>query len=83
MLHRKERILDNIPVGSLGIIAVDGCQEMGARVNDYLVRWRKEDESANKNQSYASRRSIPESKAYNRCCRWKSPQIECYYAFPL
>lgn len=48
MLHRKERILDNIPVGSLGIIAVDGCQEMGARVNDYLVRWRKEDESANK-----------------------------------
>ena len=48
MLHRKERILDNMPVGSLGIIAVDGCQEMGARVNDYLVRWRKEDESANK-----------------------------------
>lgn len=43
MLHRKERILDNIPVGSLGIIAVDGCEEMGQRVNDYLVKWRKED----------------------------------------
>ena len=26
MLHRSERILDNIPVGSLGIIAVDGCE---------------------------------------------------------
>ncbi|MGN0405701.1 MAG: ribose-phosphate pyrophosphokinase [Bariatricus sp.] len=48
MLHRKERILDNIPVGSLGIIAVDGCQEMGNRVNDYLVSWRKEDGNANK-----------------------------------
>ena len=48
MLHRKERILDNIPVGSLGIIAVDGCQEMGERVNDYLVSWRKEDSSAAK-----------------------------------
>lgn len=43
MLHRKERNLDSIPVGALGIIALDGCQEMGNRVNDYLVKWRKED----------------------------------------
>lgn len=48
MLHRNERILDNIPVGSLGIIAVDGCQEMGKRVNDYLVEWRKEGTNAHK-----------------------------------
>ena len=43
MLHRSERILDNIPVGSLGIIAVDGCEEMGNKVNDYLIKWRKEE----------------------------------------
>ena len=43
MLRRNERILDNIPIGALGIIALDGCQEMGKRVNDYLVKWRKED----------------------------------------
>ena len=43
MLHRSERILDNIPVGSLGIIAVDGCEEMGNKVNNYLVKWRKEE----------------------------------------
>ena len=43
MLHRSERILDIIPVGSLGIIAVDGCEEMGNKVNDYLVKWRKEE----------------------------------------
>lgn len=48
MLHRKERILDNIPVGSLGIIALDGCQGMGKRVDDYLVKWRKEDGHAQK-----------------------------------
>lgn len=42
MLHRNERILDNIPAGPLGIIALDGCQDMGNRVNDYLVQWRKE-----------------------------------------
>ena len=48
MLHRNERILDNIPVGSLGIIAVDGCEEMGRKVNDYLVKWRKEDTNTHK-----------------------------------
>ena len=42
MLHRADRILDNIPVGSLGIIALDGCQEMGDKVNEFLVKWRKE-----------------------------------------
>nr|WP_138303388.1 MULTISPECIES: ribose-phosphate pyrophosphokinase [Eubacteriales] len=49
MLRRNERILDNIPVGALGIIALDGCQDMGKRVNDYLVKWRKEDGHEHKN----------------------------------
>lgn len=42
MLRRNERNLENIPVGPLGIIALDGCKEMGKRVNDYIVKWRKE-----------------------------------------
>lgn len=48
MLRRNERILDNIPVGSLGIIALDGCTEMGNKVNDYIVKWRHEDGHAHK-----------------------------------
>ena len=48
MLRRNERILDNIPVGSLGIIALDGCTEMGNKVNDYIVKWRHEDGYAHK-----------------------------------
>ena len=43
MLHRTERNLENIPVGALGIIALTGCEEMGQKVNDYIVKWRKED----------------------------------------
>lgn len=43
MIRRNDRTLDNIPIGALGIIALDGCQEMGKKVNDYLVKWRKED----------------------------------------
>ena len=31
MLRRNERNLDNIPAGTLGIIAIDGCQAMGSR----------------------------------------------------
>ena len=42
MLHRTERTLENIPVVSLGMIPIDGCQELGGKVNDYLVKWRKE-----------------------------------------
>ena len=45
MLHRTERTLENIPVGSLGMIPIDGCQELGGKVNDYLVKWRKEREN--------------------------------------
>ncbi|HAX52502.1 ribose-phosphate pyrophosphokinase [Muricomes intestini] len=42
MLHRTERTLENIPVGALGLIPVVGCEELGSKVNDYLVKWRKE-----------------------------------------
>lgn len=46
MLRRSERNLDNIPVGPLGIIALDGCQEMGHMVDDYITKWRREEDSA-------------------------------------
>ena len=42
MLHRTERTLENIPVGPLGFIPVAGCEELGKKVDDYLVAWRKE-----------------------------------------
>ena len=36
MLRRSERNLDNIPVGALGVIALDGCQEMGKKL---MIIW--------------------------------------------
>ena len=51
MLSRSERILDNIPTGGLGVIALDGCQDMGKRVNDYLVKWRQESQNELINES--------------------------------
>ena len=34
MLRRTERILENIPVGSLGLIALTGCEELGKKVDE-------------------------------------------------
>ena len=43
MLRRNERNLDNIPAGTLGIIAIDGCQAMGKEVDHCITTWRHED----------------------------------------
>ena len=40
LLQRSERVLETIPVGSLGLIPLDSCKELGQKVNDYLVEWR-------------------------------------------
>lgn len=48
MVRRNERILDNIPIGSLGIIALDGCKDMGRMIDEFLVAWRKEESSIHK-----------------------------------
>ena len=42
MIHRTERKMEYIPVGGLGLIPIVGCEGLGGKVNDYLVRWRRE-----------------------------------------
>ena len=41
--------METIPVGSLGIIPLEGCRSLGEKVNDYLVKWRTVRESEHKN----------------------------------
>lgn len=49
MPNREEkRNLETIPVGSLGIIALQGCKTLGEKVDQYLVKWRAERESEHK-----------------------------------
>ncbi len=48
MSNREEfRNLETIPVGSLGIISLEGCKELGQKVDKYLVNWRTERENNN------------------------------------
>ena len=40
--HHDKRELNGIPSGTLGIIPVQGCEEMAAEIDFHLKRWRKE-----------------------------------------
>ena len=44
----EEKTIETIPVGPLGLIPLKSCAELGAKVNDWLVAWRKERESEHK-----------------------------------
>lgn len=46
--REEKRNLETIPVGSLGIIALEGCKSLGEKIDRYLVRWRTERESEHK-----------------------------------
>ena len=39
---QDEHVLNTIPVGPLGLIPIDGCQELGRKVDAYLAAWRCE-----------------------------------------
>ena len=49
-MNRREekRNLETIPVGSLGMIPLKGCRNLGEKVDYYLVKWRTERESEHK-----------------------------------
>ena len=49
MQTTKERCIETIPVGPLGLIALDSHKELGKKVNDYLVSWRQERNHEHKN----------------------------------
>lgn len=38
----QEKFYETIPVGSLGIVALESSRSIGQKVNDYIVQWRKE-----------------------------------------
>lgn len=43
-----EKTIETIPVGPLGLIPLKSCADLGAKVNRWLVEWRRERESEHK-----------------------------------
>lgn len=48
MQSAEKRNLDALPVGTLGIIALDSCKNLGEKINHYIVKWRQEREHEHK-----------------------------------
>lgn len=46
--REEKRNLETIPVGSLRMIPLEGCRELGEKVDKYLIKWREERESEHK-----------------------------------
>lgn len=42
MAQFSTKDLSTLPVGRLGLIPLESCQSLGDKVNDWLVKWRKE-----------------------------------------
>ncbi|MEE1113637.1 MAG: ribose-phosphate pyrophosphokinase [Eubacterium sp.] len=42
MSESESSYFDNAPVGRLGLIPLSSCAELGKKVDDYLVEWRKD-----------------------------------------
>ena len=47
-----DQIFETVPVGTLGIIPLDSCKDLGEKINDYLVKWRREREHEHKETIY-------------------------------
>lgn len=41
-MKRHDKLADTLPVGTLGILALESSRDMGKRVNDYIVDWRRD-----------------------------------------
>lgn len=39
-MSQNDNFTKSIPVGELGIVALESCSELGKKVNDYIVNWR-------------------------------------------
>lgn len=46
--REEKRNLETIPVGSLRLIPLEGCRELGEKVDRYLIKWREERENEHK-----------------------------------
>lgn len=45
-MQTEENYTDSIPVGPLALIPLESCKTIGEKINQYLVEWRKERDSA-------------------------------------
>ena len=60
----------SIPVGTLGIISMRGCEDMVDKINDYIVQWRQERESEHKSTIAFAGYQRDSYEIKTECCRF-------------
>ncbi len=50
-MPNDERILETVPDGTLGLIPLESCKDLGAKVDQYLVGWRAKRELEHQNDA--------------------------------
>ena len=48
-MANEDKAIETIPVGPLGLVPLKSCEELGKKVDSYLVRWRTARQSEHKN----------------------------------
>ena len=48
-MANEDKAIETIPVGPLGLVPLKSCEELGKKVDAYLVRWRTARQSEHKN----------------------------------
>lgn len=48
-MAKQQVMLESLPVGTLGILPLEGSKKLGQKVNNYLVEWRSERENEHSN----------------------------------
>lgn len=76
MLLREDQDYSNIPVGPLGIIAMESCSQLGENVNKYLVKWRKENAALHENDHSYSDYSKDNFLIKAQCTRFGSGEAK-------
>jgi ribose-phosphate pyrophosphokinase len=67
LMPKHEKIVETIPVGPLGIIALESSKSLGAKINEHLVSWRDLRESEHK-ETIAFKGYQRDSFLINACC---------------
>lgn len=50
-MPNDEKNLQSLPVGSLGLIPLDSCKELGQKVNEHLIEWRAKRQHQHQNDA--------------------------------
>lgn len=75
-LMPSDKLFQSLPVGNLGIVALESCKTMGNRVNDYIVDWRSQRDSNNATIAFAGYKKdsyLVDAK----CSRFGSGEAKC------